>query len=178
MRNKLYRKEIDTPIGMMTACTTEEGVCFLEHPNAKGLVRELNALLKTCDTKVFAEGENAVMQLLERELRAYFAGELRTFTVPIDMRLGTDFQRSVWQTLLKIPYGKTWSYKEEAAALGRPKSVRAVANANGANPISIVVPCHRVIGADGSLTGYGGGLAAKEHLLNLEVSDQKSEISG
>lgn len=102
-----------------------------------------------------------------RELTAYFAGELRQFTVPVHLE-GTEFQRSVWDQLLRIPYGETWSYGQLAAELGKPNASRAVGLANGKNPVSIIVPCHRVIGASGAMTGYGGGLDRKVRLLELE----------
>jgi methylated-DNA-[protein]-cysteine S-methyltransferase len=101
------------------------------------------------------------------QLHAYFDGSLRTFSLRLDMA-GTDFQLRVWNLLREIPYGETRSYRDLAAALGRPRAVRAVGAANGANPLPIVVPCHRVIGADGRLTGYGGGLPLKKQLLELE----------
>jgi O-6-methylguanine DNA methyltransferase len=102
-----------------------------------------------------------------RQLRDYFAGGLRDFNLPLDPR-GTDFQRRVWRELATIPYGATRSYLQIANAIGAPKAVRAVGAANGANPIAIVVPCHRVIGAGGKLVGYGGGLPLKQRLLALE----------
>ena len=102
-----------------------------------------------------------------RQLRAYFAGQLRRFDLPLDME-GTDFQLRVWRELENIRYGETRSYLEIAAAIGAPRAVRAVGAANGANPIPIVVPCHRVIGASGKLVGYGGGLPLKKRLLQLE----------
>jgi O-6-methylguanine DNA methyltransferase len=107
------------------------------------------------------------MNQAANELLAYFAGNLRVFTVPLDMQ-GTDFQLRVWNQLLKIPYGETRSYAQVAEAIGRPKAVRAVGAANGSNPVAIVVPCHRVIGSSGKLTGYGGGLPLKKKLLELE----------
>jgi methylated-DNA-[protein]-cysteine S-methyltransferase len=117
------------------------------------------------------EGErndtNKWMNQAAEELRAYFAGNLRVFSVPLDMQ-GTDFQLSVWNHLVKIPYGETRSYAQVAEAVGRPKAVRAVGAANGSNPIAIIVPCHRVIGSGGKLTGYGGGLPLKKRLLELE----------
>ena len=117
------------------------------------------------------EGEpnaaNAVLLQAESELRAYFGGNLRVFSVPLDMH-GTEFQIRVWNELRKIPYGETRSYGQVAAAIGKPKAIRAVGAANGANPLAIVVPCHRVIGAGGRLTGYGGGLPLKKRLLELE----------
>jgi O-6-methylguanine DNA methyltransferase len=111
---------------------------------------------------------------LARELDAYFAGKLRQFTVPLDLR-GTAFQLRVWELLCDIPYGKTRSYGEIAQALGKPKATRAVGQANGRNPISIIVPCHRVIGSDGGLTGYGGGLHRKRTLLDLESAVLRSK---
>jgi len=110
---------------------------------------------------------NRWMNQAANELLAYFAGNLRVFTVPLDMQ-GTDFQLRVWNELLKIPYGETRSYAQIAEAVGRPKAVRAVGAANGSNPLAIIVPCHRVIGADGSLTGYAGGVARKRWLLEHE----------
>jgi O-6-methylguanine DNA methyltransferase len=104
---------------------------------------------------------------LARELDAYFGGKLRQFTVPLDLR-GTAFQLQVWKVLCDIPYGETLSYGEVAQAVGKPKAARAVGQAVGSNPISIVVPCHRVVGSDGGLTGYGGGLHRKKALLDLE----------
>ncbi|MFV8783287.1 methylated-DNA--[protein]-cysteine S-methyltransferase [Microbulbifer sp. SA54] len=101
------------------------------------------------------------------QLRDYFEGRRRTFDLPLDAA-GTPFQQGVWRALCAIPYGETRSYRELAEAIGNPKAVRAVARANGANPLSIVVPCHRVIGADGTLTGYAGGLEMKARLLALE----------
>ena len=102
-----------------------------------------------------------------RQLREYFAGERKTFSLPLCPE-GTDFQRAVWSELRKIPYGETISYKQLACRIGKPKAVRAVGAANGANPIPIIIPCHRVIGHDGSLTGFGGGLPLKKRLLQLE----------
>ena len=111
-----------------------------------------------------------VLRQTVRELDEYFRGERREFDIPL-LLAGSDFQKRVWQQLPRIPYGQTASYGELAAAIGSPRSVRAVANANGANAISIILPCHRVIGSDGSLTGYGGGLRAKQYLLDLECTE-------
>lgn len=117
-----------------------------------------------------AEARSADPLLLEAEaqLHAYFAGELRRFELPLAPR-GTEFQRSVWEALLEIPYGSTSTYSELAAAIGRPSACRAVGAANGRNPLAVIVPCHRVIGAAGALTGYGGGLERKRLLLALEA---------
>ena len=118
------------------------------------------------------EGEerpsNRYLRQAVAQLRAYFAGELREFDLPLDM-LGTEFQKRVWDELRHIPYGETRSYSHVAQTIGAPKAVRAVGAANGRNPVPIVVPCHRVIGAGGSLTGFGGGLPMKRFLLDLEA---------
>jgi methylated-DNA-[protein]-cysteine S-methyltransferase len=110
---------------------------------------------------------NPILLEAVRQLRAYFAGHLREFQLPLDLE-GTDFQKRVWGQVAAIPYGETRSYLQIAQALGSPGAVRAVGAANGANPVPIVVPCHRVIGAKGKLVGYGGGLALKKRLLELE----------
>lgn len=111
--------------------------------------------------------EPKALAFLKRQLESYFAGTLRDFNIPMEPE-GTEFQMRVWKELQRIPYGVTISYLELAKRLGDEKCIRAAARANGANPISILIPCHRVIGSDGSLTGYGGGLDMKEHLLKLE----------
>jgi len=112
-------------------------------------------------------GESPLLEALGHQLEEYWAGRLRTFSVPLDLQ-GSGFQQKVWQSLLTIPWGKTRTYLEQARFLGDEKAIRAVASANGRNPVAIVVPCHRVIGSDGSLTGYAGGLDRKRALLELE----------
>lgn len=112
--------------------------------------------------------DNYILVKLEQELKEYFAKKLQTFSIPLSPS-GTEFQKGVWDTLLKIPYASTLSYAAEAKLFGNPKATRAVANANGKNPISILIPCHRVISSDGSIGGYsGGGVWRKEFLLSLE----------
>jgi len=108
-----------------------------------------------------------IIQQLKQELREYFNGERKSFDVKLDTK-GTEFQESAWQALMKIPYGETRSYQDQAIAIGNPAAIRAVAGANNRNKISIVIPCHRVIGKNGSMTGYGGELWRKEFLLKLE----------
>lgn len=115
----------------------------------------------------FTEEPSDLTRLAARELDEFFAKRRQVFDLPL-LFAGTDFQQKVWRNLLKIPYGQTLSYQQTANLLGMPEAVRAIANANGANALSIIVPCHRVIGHNGSLTGYGGGLAAKQFLLELE----------
>jgi len=115
----------------------------------------------------FTKAETPLIKKAAAQIEEYLAGKRKKFTLPLVMR-GTEFQTAVWRALQDIPYGKTRSYKEIAAAIGRPKAVRAVGMANHRNPISIIVPCHRVIGHNGSLVGYGGGLPLKRRLLELE----------
>ena len=119
------------------------------------------------DTEMEEENNNSVITQCKKELLEYFAGKRKEFNIPIK-QIGTEFQQKVWNELLKIPYGKTVSYNFIAESLGDKKTIRAVGSANGKNPISIIIPCHRVIGSDGSLTGYGGGLWRKKWLLNHE----------
>ena len=111
---------------------------------------------------------DATFRGVAQQLQEYFAGSRKSFDVALEPR-GSDFQRSVWRALRKIPYGEVRSYADIAAAIDRPKAVRAVGTANGSNPLAIIVPCHRVVGKDGSLTGFGGGLPAKRYLLDLEA---------
>lgn len=115
-------------------------------------------------------GSDSILEQARRQLDAYFAGTLRAFDLPLAPQ-GTPFQQRVWQALIAIPYGVTRSYGQQAAAIGSPQASRAVGLANGRNPISIIIPCHRVIGANGSLTGYGGGMARKQLLLELEQGE-------
>lgn len=115
----------------------------------------------------FEEADSKYFAVLEAQVNEYFSGERKEFDVPLHL-VGSDFQKSVWNALLAIPYGETRSYKQQSLLLGNEKAIRAVAGANGDNGIAIIVPCHRVIGEDGSLTGYGGGLQRKKWLLDLE----------
>ena len=118
--------------------------------------------------------ETLLIKETAKQLKEYLDGQRRAFDLPLEVK-GTDFQKRVWKTLESIPYGKTWSYKDVAQAIGSPKAYRAVGLANNKNPISIIIPCHRVIGANGKLVGYGGGLAIKKHLLELENKISQEE---
>jgi methylated-DNA-[protein]-cysteine S-methyltransferase len=129
---------------------------------------ELLELNPKGDSPAECDENHPVVRETLRQLAAYFSGELRDFDLPLDPH-GTEFQRAVWRALLEIPYGETRSYSEIAQRVGRPAAVRAVGSANGSNPIAIIVPCHRVIGASGKLVGYGGGLPMKRMLLDLET---------
>ena len=157
---------IETPLGTMFACAVEEGICLLEFTDRRMLETELKALTKLLNANII-QGANHHFVLLKQQLDEYFEGKRKEFTVPLFTQ-GTEFQQSVWKELQNIPYGSTRSYKQQAIALRKPEAVRAVANANGMNRISIIIPCHRVIGNDGNLTGYGGGLWRKKWLLDME----------
>ena len=159
-------KRIETPLGTMIACANENGICMLEFSDRKALPTELKEISKHFDANI-VQGENPHFKTLEKELEEYFEGKLKDFTVPL-APVGTDFQKKVWKILRTIPYGTTRTYQQQADILGNPKAVRAVANANGLNKISIIIPCHRVIGSNGTLTGYGGGIWRKQKLLELE----------
>lgn len=159
-------KRIETPVGTMYAAAIEEGICMLEFTDRKMLETEFTDLAKSLNATI-VQGENRHFETLEKELAEYFDGKRREFTVPL-APVGTEFQKSVWKILLQIPYGETWTYRKQSEVLGDAKKVRAVANANGMNKISIIIPCHRVIGSNGTLTGYGGGIWRKQKLLELE----------
>lgn len=154
-----FFKTIDSPVGTLTLVASDTGLAaILWEEDDPGRVR-LGPLIEQPD--------NAILVETERQLRAYFAGRRKAFSLPLDFR-GTAFQKSVWAALLTIPFGETRSYGDIARQIGRPTACRAVGAANGRNPISIVAPCHRVIGATGKLTGFAGGLAVKEKLLAME----------
>lgn len=162
----LYAKWIESPLGAILALGDDDGLYVFDWVDRRGLEREIVRLRKRTGFAI-VPGTHPVLEQAAREIGQYFAGTRREFSLPFAMR-GTDFQRRVWSALLKIPPGQTRSYAEIAAAIGQPTAVRAVARANGDNFRGIVIPCHRVIGSDGSLTGYGGGLARKQWLLDHE----------
>jgi len=157
---------IETEIGVMIAGAVDDGICLLEYSDRKMLTTEYKELIRYFKMPIVG-GENEHISLLREQLSGYFKGNLREFSLPL-VTPGTPFQRAVWKELMTIPYGTTRSYMEQSVALGRQGSIRAVANANGMNRIAIIIPCHRVIGSDGSLTGYGGGLSRKKWLLDHE----------
>ena len=161
---KLYR--FTTPLGPMYAGTSDNGLCLLEFTDRRMLETEFEDLSKRLGARITVD-RTEIHRETEDQLNAYFKGKRKSFDLPLDMP-GTPFQQSVWKELLKIPYGQTRSYLQQAKSLGNPQAIRAVARANGMNRIAIVVPCHRVIGSNGQLTGYAGGLARKKWLLDLE----------
>ena len=151
----LFRDTLGTPLGTLTLEASDRGLSSIRFPNRpnRGIEGKLTS--------------NNVIKLAKRELKAYFARQLKKFSVPLDWH-GTAFQESVWQALTAIPYGETVSYTDIARAIGRPQSARPTGGAVGRNPIPIIVPCHRVIGSDHTLTGFTGGLNIKVALLELE----------
>lgn len=159
---------LETPIGPMVAAANNKGVCLLEFADRRGLESSYNDMRKRFGAAVLP-GDNEILKQLRDELARYFATQLRKFTVPTFVR-GTEFQETVWRELGKIPYGATASYEEIAHRVGNFRAVRAVARANGTNRICILIPCHRVIAKDGTLSGYGGGVWRKRLLLELEKS--------
>ena len=162
----IYFTTIKTPIGNMIACANEQGICLLEFEDRKELSDELKLLPSLFQTSL-EEGMTPILEQLKIELDEYFAGQRNEFSVPLLFK-GTPFQQAVWHALRNIPAGQTRTYKEQAMILGKPEAIRAVGTANGRNKIAILVPCHRVIGSNGALTGYAGGLWRKEYLLKLE----------
>lgn len=160
----LYIAYIETPLGELTVASTQKGLCLLDFERTGTKYQQV---AKEVGGKVI-EKDNEHIALLKNELQDYFSGNLQIFTVPLYF-IGTDFQKKVWEELVTIPYGKTISYLTLAQNIGNPKAVRAVANSNALNKISVIVPCHRVIGSNGTLTGYAGGLDKKKWLLDLET---------
>jgi methylated-DNA-[protein]-cysteine S-methyltransferase len=157
----LAYKMIHSPVGNLKLVASDKGLVAVLWQNEKPTRVPLNELVE--------DATHPILLDTERELGEYFAGKRKTFSVPLDMR-GTSFQKNVWHALLAIPFGETRSYGQLAKQLGNPQAMRAVGAANGRNPISIIVPCHRVIGSSGKLTGFAGGLETKARLLNLEES--------
>jgi methylated-DNA-[protein]-cysteine S-methyltransferase len=158
----LYR-QLDSPVGLLTVAATDAGLHAIEFPRNR----------HPADREGWMRGDHRLLDLAVRQLDDYFAARRRVFELPLAPR-GTDFQRTVWMTLAGIGYGETISYAQLAQRVGRPTAMRAVGAANGRNPLPIVLPCHRVIGADGALTGFGGGLPTKQFLLELEGALPKS----
>ncbi len=159
----LSYKYFASPVGELKLVASATGLIAILWKNDNPRRVPLKDLVKDNDQPILIE--------TERQLKEYFAGKRDAFSIPLDMR-GTAFQKDVWRALLAIPFGKTLSYGQIAKQLGRPMASRAVGAANGRNPISIIVPCHRVIGSSGKLTGFAGGLDVKAHLLNLETSSR------
>lgn len=167
MSKIIYKMSISSPLGAITCCATDVGLCLLEfsdHPILDKIVKNIQSPQQTC---LIVEEQNIHLQKTNQQITEYFAGQRKTFDIDLDI-IGTEFQQKVWNILKHIPYGTTLSYAKQAALVGNAKAVRAVARANSCNWISIIIPCHRVIGSTGKLTGYAGGIERKAWLLALE----------
>lgn len=169
-------KLIETALGSMQLAATDEGICLFDFQYR----RSIDNIMKRIETntgKRFGEGHHPYFDLLEQQIGEYFTGVRQTFQLPLHL-VGTPFQVSVWKGLQEIPYGETRSYKAQSQFLGVEKAIRAVAGANGENGIAIIIPCHRVIGENGSLTGYAGGLPKKQWLLEHERKHSGRTLQG
>ena len=158
-RQRYVGKVIDSPVGQLKLVASERGLAAILWENDNPRRVPLGEVIESDSDPILLE--------TERQLREYFAGQRQTFELPMDFR-GTEFQRRVWSALLTIPFGETRSYAQIAQQIGCPAAVRAVGAANGRNPLSIIAPCHRVLGSNGKLTGFAGGLETKAKLLSLE----------
>ncbi len=162
---------LDTPLGPMLAIANEEALYLLEFVERRGLEREIERLRIRTKSAIIP-GTTAPILSIENELKAYFAGTLQTFKTPFFL-LGSPFQKLAWEALINIPYGEKRSYVNQATAIGKPSACRAVANANGANQLAIIIPCHRIINHNGALGGYGGGIQRKQWLIDHEKQNKK-----
>jgi AraC family transcriptional regulator, regulatory protein of adaptative response / methylated-DNA-[protein]-cysteine methyltransferase len=156
----------ESPVGPLIAAGTDDALCLLQFSEAAGVEQRIAELARHYSDSL-RSGSNAILDELWRQLEQYFRGERREFTLPLAYP-GSEFQQQVWSALQEIHYGETWSYLDLARRVGDTGATRAVGAANGANPIAIVIPCHRVVNANGDLGGYGGGLWRKRILLDLE----------
>ena len=163
----LIRGVVETSLGNMQALVSEKGVVMCDFVDRSEIAREMSGLMRLLPGCRVVDGGHVYLDRLRAELEEYFEGRRKEFQIPLHL-VGTPFQVRVWQALLQIPYGTTITYAQQARMIGNPAAVRAVASANGRNRLPILVPCHRVIGADGSLTGYSGGVGRKAELLRLE----------
>ncbi len=159
--------KMHSPLGQLIIVGDEDAVCMVEFCDRRNFEKQMQSLRKYYGAEI-ASGETAPMRAMRGELEKYFAGELRSFSTPIKFA-GSPLQQCVWAALLAVPYAETRSYAHLARAIERPTAVRAVARAVGENRLAIVLPCHRIVGADGRLTGYSGGLTRKRFLLDLET---------
>lgn len=173
-RSPVHVHRIVTPLGPMLVGATDGALCLLEFVDRRALANQIKRIGSKLDA-VFVPGANALVEQVAEQVGDYFDGRRFDFDVPMAV-VGTPFQKIVWRALTAIPYGETRTYKQLATSIGRPEAVRAVGNANGNNAMAIVVPCHRVVGADGRLVGYGGGLWRKRRLLELERANTSPPI--
>ena len=174
--DKIVFRDLKSPLGDMIAGATAKGVCFLEWHD-RGGVERIRERIKKRYKMPLLQGSNTHLDQLEKDLDTYFSGKLKKFKVAIAVK-GTPFEEKIWEQLLAIPYGETRTYGQIARLLGKPGGARAVGRANGANYVSIVIPCHRVIESNGNLRGYGGKLWRKKYLLDLESGSSPNLFGG
>jgi AraC family transcriptional regulator of adaptative response/methylated-DNA-[protein]-cysteine methyltransferase len=174
--NIILINKLTTPLGPMFVCATDKGICLLEFTDRKMLETEFKDLQKKRNAKILI-GENEHTKRVRKEIKAYFDGECTTFQVPLDV-IGTDFQQKAWKALIEVSFGLTATYQQQATKINKPNAIKAVANANGFNRISIIIPCHRIVGENGDLMGYGGGIARKKWLIEFEkkVLEQQQNL--
>ena len=166
--DQLFRRCVDSPVGSLTLVASDHGLCAVLWPGDERI---------DFAVEPSSAPDHPVLDAAAHQLDEYFAGRRTTFDLPLDLR-GTPFQVSVWEALSEIPFGHTSTYGEQARRIGRPGSARAVGAANGRNPVSIVLPCHRIVGKDGSLTGFAGGLETKRFLLDHEQAAAAAGTAG
>ncbi|MGG4497586.1 methylated-DNA--[protein]-cysteine S-methyltransferase [Brevibacillus reuszeri] len=175
MAKELGYTTMESPIGPLVLASTEEGLCYIEFADEEYDLETLHRWCKKTFLGISPERDDAINETAKMQINEYFAGERQKFDLPIVL-YGTPFQKTVWNELKNIPYGETRSYKDIALAIGASKAVRAIGGANNRNPIPIIIPCHRVIGSNGAMVGYGGGLSIKEHLLTLEDAQVSMQL--
>lgn len=166
IKNEFYQSLIETPLGPMVVIADKNGLYLLEFVDWHGLEHTIKNLCLKTEAMIITGSADPILSIGD-ELSSYFGGSLQEFKTPL-RPIGTPFQKLAWSGLMRVPYGQTRSYRDQATSIGKPTATRAVANANGANPIAIVIPCHRIINSNGDLGGYGGGIARKKWLINHE----------
>lgn len=171
----IITKKIKTPYGELVAGSIDGKICLCDWKYRK-MRQGIDRRIQRGFSAAYKEGDSSVLDELERQFTEYFSGQRKMFDLPL-LTVGTDFQKRVWDALIKIPYGETETYQGLADRINQKSAVRAVASANGANALAIIIPCHRIIGANNTLGGYAGGLDVKRRLLQLESKNSEGEVS-
>lgn len=166
MKTVIYQSSVETPLGEMLLCATDKGIALAQFKQRKDFKHHYKKLLSHKNGEINHQPNPIIIQTTN-QLEEYFGGKREAFEIEQDI-VGTHFQQNVWKMLQEIPYGTTISYQEQATQMNNPLAIRAIASANGMNPLEVIIPCHRVVGKDGSMTGYSSGLQAKKWLLSME----------
>lgn len=169
---QIYSQEYVSPIGVMQIGATEDSLLFIEYADSPNCQKKIDSLITSLSATICNE-PSLFHSVITQQLDEYFAGKRREFSIKFQT-IGTEFQQSVWHSLLAIPYGATTTYKQQSLAMNNPLAIRAIASTNAKNCINIVIPCHRVVGTNGSLTGYSGGIWRKRWLLDFELQHSQS----